>query len=141
MFEFIEHDVHNPQSLCNNLVYDLYKDAQNNLWIATDNGISMYQHSPLLQEIKLSDFINTSKGNLFTNILVGRNDDYWLGGENGLLHVTRDKTVWYNTANDYYKLRNNNVRAIYEDREKQIWIATDGGVAKLDNGTKTICVF
>ena len=141
LFEFIEHDVHNPQSLCNNLVYDLYKDAQNNLWIATDNGISMYQHSPLLQEIKLSDFINTSKGNLFTNILVGRNDDYWLGGENGLLHVTRDKTVWYNTANDYYKLRNNNVRAIYEDREKQIWIATDGGVAKLDNGTKQFVYF
>jgi len=134
-FGIMEHDIHNSHSLCNNLIYNLFKDRQNNIWVATDNGISMLQQSPLIQEIKLSDLIDTNKGNLFMSMLVDGNSGYWLGGENGLLHITKECCVWYNTANSKYKLNNNSVRAIYKDRSKQIWIATDGGIARLDAKT------
>lgn len=134
-YDIIEHNIHNSQSLCNNLIYNLYKDVQGNLWIATDNGISMLQHSPMIKDIKLSDLIDTNKGNLFTCILIGTGDEYWLGGENGLLHITKNSNIWYSTTNARYGLRNNNVRAIYRDRSNQIWIATDGGIAKLDKKT------
>ncbi len=132
----IEHNIHNPQSLCNNLIYNSYKDRQDNLWIATDNGVSVSRQSPLIQDIKLSDLIDSNKGNLFTCLLIGTDNDYWLGGENGLLHVTGNNSVWYSTFNNKYTLRNNNVRAIYKDHSNKIWIATDGGVAKFDDRTE-----
>lgn len=134
-FTHVEHDTHNPQSLCNNLIYKLYLDKQNNLWVATDNGISMIQQQPLIQEIKLSSIIDSTKGNLFTCMLSSSSQEYWLGGENGLLYVSHGKTIWYSTSNEQYKLTNNYIRAIYCDRTGQIWIATDGGVARLDRNT------
>ena len=133
--DMLEHDVHNSRSLCNNLVSSLYNDQFSNLWVATDNGISMAQQSPVLQEVKLSDITNSKKGNLFTCMLSSSENEYWLGGENGLLHVTNGQTIWYCIDNEQYKLVNNNVRAIYRDRSNEIWIATDGGVAKLDRAT------
>lgn len=131
----IEHDVRNPQSLCDNLIYQLYQDKHNNLWIATDNGISMVQQSPLIREFKLTDFVDTQKGNLFTCILQPSDKELWLGGESGLLYVSKGKTIWYSTSNVQYKLKNNYIRAIYRDRSNQIWVATDGGVAKLNERT------
>lgn len=55
----IEHDVHNPQSLCNNFISQLYQDKNNNLWVATDNGISMVQQNPLMQDVKLTDLVDS----------------------------------------------------------------------------------
>lgn len=89
----IEHDVHNPQSLCNNFISKLYQDASNNLWVATDNGISMIQQAPLIQDIKLTDFVDSRKGNLFTCMLHPSDKEYWLGGENGLLYVSEERTI------------------------------------------------
>ena len=127
----IEHDVHNPQSLCNNFISKLYQDASNNLWVATDNGISMIQQAPLIQDIKLTDFVDSRKGNLFTCMLHPSDKEYWLGGENGLLYVSEERTIWYCSNNLQYRLNNNYIRAIYRDRSNQIWIATDGGIARL----------
>ena len=131
----IEHDVRNPQSLCDNLIYQLYQDKQNNLWIATDNGISMIQQTPLIYDFKLTDWIESPKGNRFTCMLQSSCKEYWLGGENGLLYVSAGKTIWYSTSNAQYKLKNNYIRAIYRDRSNQTWIATDGGIAKLNSHT------
>lgn len=131
----VEHDVRNPQSLCANLIYQLYQDRQHNLWIATDNGISMIQQFPLIRDFKLTDWMDSPKGNLFTCILQPSDKEYWLGGENGLLYVSGEKTIWYSTSNARYRLKNNYIRAIYRDRTHQIWIATDGGIAKLNNHT------
>ena len=131
----IEHDVHNPQSLCNNFISKLYQDASNNLWVATDNGISMIQQAPLIQDIKLTDFVDSRKGNLFTCMLHPSDKEYWLGGENGLLYVSEERTIWYCSNNLQYRLNNNYIRAIYRDRSNQIWIATDGGIARLNKQT------
>ena len=131
----IEHDVHNPQSLCNNFISQLYQDKNNNLWVATDNGISMVQQNPLMQDVKLTDLVDSRNGNLFTCILQSSDKEYWLGGENGLLYVSEEQAIWYSTNNVLYKLNNNYIRAIYRDRSSQIWIATDGGIAKLNKQT------
>lgn len=88
-----------------------------------------------MQDVKLTDLVDSRNGNLFTCILQSSDKEYWLGGENGLLYVSEEQTIWYSTNNVLYKLNNNYIRAIYRDRSSQIWIATDGGIAKLNKQT------
>ena len=41
----IVHDSRNPHSLCNNIIWDLMCDGENNIWLATDQGVSLAQAS------------------------------------------------------------------------------------------------
>lgn len=61
--------------------------------------------------------------------------DYWLGGENGLIHINNTapyQVDWFRQDSDVYPLRHNRIRHIYEDSSNDIWIASDGGVGRYD---------
>ena len=125
----IIHNTRNPQSLCNNVVSDILCDKNSNLWFATDRGISVMQMQLWYQSITLSELTLTDDGNVFSCLLRDSRGDYWLGGENGLLHIKGDKIRWFNTNNG---LKHNHIRHVYEDRDGEIWLASDGSIAHYD---------
>lgn len=125
----IIHNTRNPQSLCNNVVSDILCDKNSNLWFATDRGISVMQMQLWYQSITLSELTLTDDGNVFSCLLRDSQGDYWLGGENGLLHIKGDKVRWFNTNNG---LKHNHIRHVYEDRDGEIWLASDGSIAHYD---------
>ena len=66
---------------------------------------------------------------------------YWFGGTNGLLrfiHPTGNRrgAVWYRMGDKAHPLSYNRIRHIYEDKEQQLWIATDGGINRYDYTTQ-----
>ena len=50
-----------------------------------------------------------------------------MGGDNGLLHLSDHGNKWFKVGNG---LKKSNIRSIYEDREHEIWIATDASIAR-----------
>lgn len=130
------HDVRNTQSLCNNIIWKIFRDNHSNVWLATDHGISIAQMFPWYKQTNLSELSGTGEGNTFTHLFVDSRNEYWFGGENGLLHITynpKGKHIdWFNTNHVTCHLNHNVIRYIYEDKDKNIWIATDASVARYD---------
>lgn len=124
----ISHDASNPAvALPNNTIHQILCDKSNNVWIATDNGVA---HVSLINPFyiqSLPSIAKSNEGNRFTQMLIDSRGERWMGGDNGLLHTDNTgKTKWFSVG---HGLRKNTIRHIYEDRDKEIWIATDASIA------------
>lgn len=131
----IVHDSRNSRSLCNNIIWDILCDKNQNVWLATDRGVSLAQTDIGQHYIHLSEIVQSGDGNLFTYMMIDSYGDYWLGGENGLIHINNTapyQVDWFRQDSDVYPLRHNRIRHIYEDSSNDIWIASDGGVGRYD---------
>lgn len=130
------HDTRNVQSICNNIIWNITRDRNSNIWLATDHGVAVTQYSSWYRQVNLSEFSGTGEGNIFTQLMTDSQGRLWMGGENGLLCVIPAKGTWsmnwYNANNPEYHLVHNRIRHIYEDRDHDIWIATDASIARYD---------
>ncbi len=135
--QHIVHDSRNIQSLANNIIWTIFPDKENNIWLGTDYGISMFRHNSVLRYIPISQITGTGEGNQFYCLLRDSKGFYWFGGTNGLIRFTnpaggKQEVVWYKMGDKRHPLAHNRVRCIYEDREHQLWIATDGSISRYD---------
>ena len=132
----IVHDTRTPQSLGSNVIWDIVRDKNGNIWLATDRGVSLTMPKTYYRDIRLSEIVPTGEGNLFSCMLKDTQGELWMGGENGLIHVSQkegeSKIKWFRNNDRETPLSHNRIRGIYEDRDNIVWIASDGGVARYD---------
>ncbi|MDN3588535.1 two-component regulator propeller domain-containing protein [Pedobacter aquatilis] len=71
-FKTYRYDIEQPGSLGNDLVYDLHKDAEHNLWVGTNKGV--YQYIPQKEQfriikgtenLRINDLNSDKEGNLW----------------------------------------------------------------------------
>lgn len=133
----VVHDSRNLQSLSNNIIWTIFADREHNVWLGTDYGISMSRHNSVLRHIPISQITGTGEGNQFYSMLRDTHGTYWFGGTNGLIRFTalmdgEQDVAWYKMGDRKYPLSHNRVRHLYEDREQQFWVATDGSISRYD---------
>ncbi|EKU87426.1 hybrid sensor histidine kinase/response regulator transcription factor [Bacteroides oleiciplenus] len=133
----VVHDSRNLQSLSNNIIWAIFADREHNVWLGTDYGISMSRHNSVLRHIPISQITGTGEGNQFYSMLRDTYGTYWFGGTNGLIRFTalmdgEQDVAWYKMGDRKYPLSHNRVRHLYEDREQQLWVATDGSISRYD---------
>lgn len=125
------HDSHRQSSLCNDIIWCAFLDKESNIWIGTNRGVSLLPKEYDIYTIPLFEITPEWYGNMFTTMLKDKEGTYWLGGENGLVQLSGKKqATWFRNDNKTFPLRHNHVRKIYEDRSGNLWIASDGGVAR-----------
>ncbi len=147
----IVHDSRNPQSLANNIIWTIFTDREQNVWLGTDYGASMSRNGNRLRYLPISLLTKNGEGNQFYSILRDKQGTVWLGGTNGLirlalpagetlartqLHVLENfqaDVAWYKMGNHERPLSHNRVRQLYEDRDGMLWVATDGSVSRYDD--------
>ena len=141
----VVHDSRNSSSLCNNIIWDIFRDKNQNIWLATNRGVSLSQTNTGRQYVHLSEIVHSSEGNLFTRMFWDSFGDYWLGGENGLVHIAAKEkgynATWFRQDSKEKHLKHNRIRHIYEDSSHDIWIASDGGIGKYDRITEKFNFF
>lgn len=146
-FQHITHDSRNSQSLVNNIIMQIFVDCRRNVWIGTNAGGAIYHHDRAYQFIPLSQITGSGDGNSFISIFKDSQHNLWLGGTEGLIKTPdtftnmQDTHIWYRMDDKDFPLRNNLVRDIYEDRERCIWLATDGGVGRIDPVSKQVIYY
>ncbi|MBR1552362.1 MAG: response regulator [Muribaculaceae bacterium] len=123
------HDAASPQnSLPSNTIHQIYLDGAN-VWIATDRGVAFLPVSSPVEITPLPWITNSRDGNVFSQMIIDHNGTQWLGGDNGLLRIDRQGVKWFKTGSG---LKKNIIRRIYEDRDHEIWIATDASIARFN---------
>ncbi len=148
-FPKTEHAVHNtlrPHSLANNVVWCVFRDQSDNIWLGTDLGISMAPRQRPFDFVPLYEFSGTGDGNQFYSVFRDSWGSYWLGGDNGLICTRTLKNVdsefrWYRMGTRPYSIPHNRIRDIFEDRQRTLWIATDFGVCRYDYTRDRISTF
>ncbi|WP_437922149.1 hybrid sensor histidine kinase/response regulator transcription factor [Sphingobacterium sp. LRF_L2] len=129
----IKHDSRNNHTLANNIVWSIYKDRSENIWVGTDLGFSLWAKQLVEKRLPIYQFTNSPDGNRFYKIMKDKADWYWLGGDNGLIRTRRlgakdFESYWYRMDATAYPLPHNRIRDIYQDREGRLWMASDGGL-------------
>lgn len=137
----VAHDARNEKSLANNIVWAIFADKENNMWFGTDYGVSVTSGKSVFQSIPIFQITGVGDGNRFYNLLRDSYGRYWLGGTNGIIRAdsldeSKVAPAWYRMGDTQFPLSHNRVRDIYEDVDRQIWIATDGSINRYNGITQ-----
>lgn len=132
----VMHNSHKSSSLCNDIVWCAFLDREQNAWIGTNRGISLWTNENDIMVKPLSEITSMGYGNLFKTIVKDGNGTYWLGGENGIIKLDDpNNPTWFRNIGTVGKsLRHNFISKIYLDKDGELWIASDGGIARYSNG-------
>jgi signal transduction histidine kinase/ligand-binding sensor domain-containing protein/CheY-like chemotaxis protein/AraC-like DNA-binding protein len=131
--EYIKHDSRDSKSLANNIVWTVYADVNRNVWLGTDYGISLSSNNRNFEYIPIHQLTQSGDGNHVYSIHKDSHGYYWLGGTSGLIR-TDDlrpgaKSCWYMMNHAQWYISHNHIRYIFEDKEKCLWVLSDGGIS------------
>lgn len=124
------HDSRNPQSLADNIVWNIFADRDRNIWLDTNYGISLSRFDDTFHYFPIAQMTGIGEGNQFFSLFKDSRDNYWFGGSNGIIRSRHPSgntpdAVWYKMENPTHSLTHNRIRHIFEDRDKELWIAMD----------------
>jgi signal transduction histidine kinase/ligand-binding sensor domain-containing protein len=114
--------------LSDNRTYDIFRDAENNMWISTStNGIYKYEGD---NYIRYNRFKQQDLGYTVSGIAADQKDNLFVGTLNkGLLKYDGDRVEAIKNP----AFLNKSIYFVYPDEEKNIWFsAHDSGVWKTD---------
>lgn len=133
----IRHDATNDRSLLNNVVWTVFTDREQNIWIGTDAGASLFIYNDHFRVQSISELTGSNEGNQIISLLADTKGNLWLGGTNGVIKVDKlhGKTVWYQQNSSQYPIPHNKVRDVFEDADGDVWIATDGSICRYNDKT------
>jgi ligand-binding sensor domain-containing protein/signal transduction histidine kinase len=128
--------VSNSPNLHSNFIYCIYKTQQGLIIVGTSRGLYIYNSKTY--QFKL---IKEVPDNLFyISIYEDANHTLWVGTyRNGLYYLNlNNKTqgLYLHNENDEHSLSDNHVNKVFEDSNKQLWMATENGLCKFDKATK-----
>lgn len=137
--EFVENGLHK------NDIRKVLVDTNNNIWIGSTNGlykvsaINKDQYSVMAISPKMfGNFKNTASVKHILSMYESANGSLWIGTKGaGLWKYNSDKETFV-SYNDLYDLTEENVSAIIESENRNIWISGNEGLHKIDMITNNI---
>jgi len=122
-----------PNSISADWIWDLNEDSNGNFWIATSNGLDLYDK-------KANNFTNFSKfdyifdtDRFFHQIFEDKDNNLWFATRAGLIFYDQENDsvkVFQNDTNNANSICGNNIWSIAEDKENNLWIGTMSGLSK-----------
>lgn len=138
-----ENRYYDDTSLVNNNVLTAYEDRSGLLWFGTYNGISLLNpNQPFKQYKREPNKENTLSANSMSGIYKDSDGTLWLGtnssGLNALNTKTGDVRNFYSENNNPDTLSSNVVWQICEADKDHLWVATQGGINKINKKTGVV---
>jgi ligand-binding sensor domain-containing protein/signal transduction histidine kinase/AraC-like DNA-binding protein len=122
----------NSQSLINNSVISIFEDQVGTLWIGTWSGISVLDKRK--NRFELYQHHHNDPQSLSSNFVSSFQETYsgtWIGTEEGGLNLMhKDRTIYdsfKHRESDPGSLPSNNVKAVFADSNKDLWVGTYKG--------------
>lgn len=131
------HDSRDASSLANDVVWDIFPDNEENLWIATNDGVSLLEGSNPVTEYRLSEMTGIGTGNRISTILSDDRGDMWFGGDHGIIRSGGAGVRWYRTEDPASSIPHNRIRKLFLCRSGQLLVASDGGLLVYDSARES----
>ena len=135
-------------TISHDIVYSLYEDRSNNLWIGTIAGLDKLD----LKEQKFKHYKKTDNeasidllDNVIGAIYKNKDDKLWIGTWNKGLNIYDRKknrvTHYSSSQKGIYYLPDNNIHVIFRDKKDRIWLGTRNGIYLYHPLTKSFITF
>ena len=140
-FRTFKHDNHQPKSISNNRVNAIVENKDGQLWIATSNGLNIY--NPATEVFKRVDIRDVKGGrNYISSVLIDSYRNAWVATFDGVKQVDTQKWVLKEQAG----LKDTTATSLYsavtfilfQDKAKRIWVGSKNGVKVFDPKTKRL---
>ncbi len=135
----------NGALLSNCTIYDLEIDNENNIWIATNHGLALFDteiNTLLPIPISIQELVENHVHIL--DVFLDSRGVIWIGtDENGLWSIDSDlnKTSHYQEGDLSNDIQGGSVRSIFESRDGILWVGTDRGLNRYDEFTKKFIAY
>lgn len=121
----------NKNSIANNNITSIAQDKNNNFWIATENGLSIYDpnHDTFINYRQSLSDLQSISNNFLRKVYVDDDNLIWIGTVGGgvnKVNLNRKFTHFKHNPSNPNSLSQNMIRAIEEDSFGNIWIGTLG---------------
>jgi ligand-binding sensor domain-containing protein/anti-sigma regulatory factor (Ser/Thr protein kinase) len=142
-FTVYKHNPSDPYSLSNDYINIIYNDSRGNLWIGTEGGLNKYDGSGKFTRYVYSPKDNSSiSNNRIMTIDEDKTGNLWIGTYSGGLNLYN-----YNT-NKFTRIENSlkdksllYIWASSNDRNRNLWLGTAGGLLKFNTKTREQSLF
>ena len=129
-------DEKDSNSIPSNLIRDIIRDKDGDIWLATDQGLAIFDES---DESFYTYKSNTSKYSICDNNVINLYQDkmgvMWIGTFGGIskFYINNNFKVYRNDPDDDNSLSSSSVCGIYEDDEGMVWVGTfNSGINRID---------
>lgn len=128
-----QYDFNNPNSVGNNIIFVLYKDSQERLWVGTENGgLNLYnpEQDNFFRYVHNSSDQESLSNNSVSAIYEDMDGALWVGVHRGGISYYNPKArkfQLYRHKANVSSVSHNNINAFAEDENGNVWIGTDGG--------------
>ena len=131
-------------SISNNMVWSIYQDKQETIWIGTSGGLNKLipsdnNHSQATFIHYTNEFGNPSSlsGNQVSSMYEDNSGNFWIGTEEGGLNKFDRKSEQFIRFKEKDGLPDNSIKGILGDDEGNLWLSTGNGLSKFNTKTKT----
>ena len=141
-FKTYHHNPADPSSLSNDSVNRLLVDRTGRMWVATWNGLDLFD--PLNGRFVVYKQDKQSESEQYFSVAQDQAGSIWLGGSRGLSHfepTTGQFTLYSHQPGDPKSLSDDTVNTVYIDHSGTIWGATENGLNKLDVSSGTFTTY
>lgn len=143
LIQSLQKNYANPYSLTDNIIHDIFKDKEGNIWVGSFfGGLSYYS----IQQNYFKKYfpvvgINSLNGNLVHEIVCDKQDNLWIGTEDGGLNKMEKKTgiiKHFMPGKDKGSIAYQNIHGLLAD-DNELWIGTlEHGLDVLDLKTEKV---
>ncbi|WP_346863423.1 two-component regulator propeller domain-containing protein [uncultured Draconibacterium sp.] len=133
-FTYYQYDLHNPQGLNTNPLYNIFRDKEGNMWLGTYfGGVNFWSNSNNFFEVWQAGTSNYHiGGNAVSCINEDKDGNIWIGMEDmgvNKINAQTGEIVKFNTETGVKGLTFNNVHSLTFENDKKLWIGTyTGGI-------------
>ncbi|MDR3693116.1 two-component regulator propeller domain-containing protein [Mucilaginibacter sp.] len=134
VFTHYSHQPESKNTISGNHILNILKDGQKNLWIGYyDGGLDLFNtETHKIKHYRTGNKPDQISGTAVFALAKDKTGDLWVGMDGVGLNVIRGakivKRYAYSPADTLHSLSNNDVMAIYRDREDRIWVGTYNGL-------------
>jgi ligand-binding sensor domain-containing protein len=126
-------------SLAGNVVHCILSAPEDELWIGTENGLSVYDlKTNRFKNLKTSYPVVVALSGMVINSLVHEDNIIWIGTTEGLFRYNREaKSLdqYRNSPLDKFSLPGNTISSLLADKYGRLFIGTEAGLAIMDRNT------
>lgn len=133
--KIFKHDVKNKNSLLNSYIQNICEDNKGNIWVASANGVDLFDPSGNIFHHYLEDAEKRSFG-FKPRVYADRKGNMWIGGD-ALFKFDVTSRQFKRIINPYSGILNtkyaNTINGFYQDSKYRYWVSTSDGLFLYDD--------